>query len=66
MEHGKKVVMVPLKPRLKNRNRKCGTCGSSRTDYRTTTHDLRCKDCKAITKCPEKRTFADIGGYDGR
>jgi hypothetical protein len=37
-----------------SRNKKCGYCNSSRTDYRVRTKDIRCKDCKGIT--PIRRT----------
>ena len=32
-----------------SRNWKCGHCGSSQTNYRVRTHDLRCKECKGTT-----------------
>ena len=32
-----------------SRNWKCMHCGSSQTNYRVRTHDLRCKECKGTT-----------------
>jgi hypothetical protein len=48
----REVLRTSPRTRRYNPHRYCQHCGSGRTEFRVTTRDVRCKDCRGITTIP--------------